>query len=45
MLTRDEGTSFLGQGPSAQSALVEVEKFASKWRAGHFEMPEVKQSQ
>lgn len=45
MLTRDEGTSFLGQGPSAQSALVEVERFAGKWGAGHFEMPEVKQSQ
>jgi biotin/methionine sulfoxide reductase len=25
MLTRDEGTSFLGQGPSAQSVLVEIE--------------------
>ena len=28
MLTRDEGTSSLGQGPSAQSVLVEVEKFS-----------------
>jgi len=27
VLTRDEGTSQLGQGTSAHSALVEVEKF------------------
>ena len=27
VLTRDEGTSKLGQGPSAHSALVEVERF------------------
>ena len=28
VLTRDEGTSRIGQGPSAQSVLVEVEKYA-----------------
>ncbi|QPC94546.1 molybdopterin-dependent oxidoreductase [Mesorhizobium sp. INR15] len=44
MLTRDEGTSFLGQGPSAQSALVEIEKFIGDRDPGHFQMPEVKPS-
>ncbi|MER9002597.1 molybdopterin-dependent oxidoreductase [Mesorhizobium sp. M0862] len=41
MLTRDEGTSYLGQGPSAQSVLVEIEKFTETVEAGGFAMPDL----
>jgi biotin/methionine sulfoxide reductase len=30
VLTRDEGTSRLGQGPVAQSCLVEIERYAGE---------------
>ncbi|TGS87415.1 Asp-tRNA(Asn)/Glu-tRNA(Gln) amidotransferase GatCAB subunit C [Mesorhizobium sp. M3A.F.Ca.ET.174.01.1.1] len=42
MLTRDEGTSRLGQGPSAQSVLVEVERFSATKPGGTFQSPEIK---
>ena len=34
VLTRDQGTSKLGQGPSSATALVEVERWTEPLRAG-----------
>jgi biotin/methionine sulfoxide reductase len=45
VLTRDEGTSRLGQGPSAQSALVEIEIWQGPLPAiSAFDVPDVVQS-